>query len=135
MDVNAVILSGTLARDPAIRASQKGTVVAMFTILSKRRYGKNMEYEGKEYLDCVAFGNAAQSVGNNCKAGSEISIVGHLNKRKYTNKAGQEVWVTEINADSVNIPAASAPPPNQAHGNWGGFGQTPPQEQGENIPF
>lgn len=134
MDVNAVILSGTLARDPAIRASQKGTTVAMFTILSKRRFGKNMEYEGKEYLDCVAFGNAAQSIGNNCKAGSEISIVGHLSKRKYTNKAGQEVWATEISADSVNIPVAGEPP-QQERGHWGGFGQTPPQGAGENIPF
>lgn len=136
--MNAVMLSGTVVREPNVRATQKGTAVASFTVLTTRRFGKNMEFEGKDYISCIAWGNEAQKVGGFVKAGTKVEVKGRIGTRSY-EKDGQKVWVTEVNAESVDIPGMQTAQPQQTDGFSqtapAGFGQFGQVNYDENIPF
>lgn len=140
--MNAVILSGTVARDPNVRSTQKGTAVASFTVLTVRRFGKQMEFEGKDYINCIAWGNEAQKVGNYVKAGTAVEVKGRIGSRSYEQN-GEKKYVTEVNVESLDImgaqPAAPKPQFNQQ-----GFRQQPTAPAGfgqfgnvieEEVPF
>ena len=100
--MNAVILTGTVVRDPQMRTTQKGTAVAGFTVMTVRRFGKQMEFEGKDYINCVAWGNEAQKVGNYVKANTPVEIKGRIGSRSYEQN-GEKKYVTEVNVESLDI--------------------------------
>ncbi len=127
--MNAVMLSGTVARDPNVRSTQKGTAVASFTVVTVRHFGKQMEFEGKDFISCIAWGNEAQKVGNYVKAGTPVEIKGRIGSRSFEQN-GEKKWVTEVNVESLDVPGVQQgqPKPQQASGgfNNGGFNQQPP---------
>lgn len=95
--MNAVILIGTVVRDPQMRTTQKGTAVAGFTVMTVRRFGK-----GKDYINCVAWGDEAQKVGNYVKANTPVGIKGRIGSRSYEQN-GEKKYVTEVNVESLDI--------------------------------
>ena len=119
--MNAVMLSGTVVQEPNVRSTQKGTAVASFTVLTVRRFGKQMEFEGKDYISCVAWGNEAQKVGNFVKPGTAVEIKGRIGKRSFEQN-GEKEWVTEVNVESLDVVGAQAPAPPKQFSNAGGFG-------------
>jgi single-strand DNA-binding protein len=62
--VNKVILIGNITRDPAIKTTETGKKIAMFTIATNRYY-KDANGENKseaEFHNCVAWGTLAERV-------------------------------------------------------------------------
>ena len=59
--MNKVILMGRLARDPEVRYTQgdKPTSVARYTLAVNRTYKRHGEPDA-DFINCVAFGNAAE---------------------------------------------------------------------------
>lgn len=53
-----------------------------------------------EWHNIIAWRNVAKSLAR-VKKGKLIEITGKIKTRKYTDKDGQEKWITEIIADSV----------------------------------
>ena len=84
--MNSVQLMGNLARDPEIRFTKTGKAVAMFTVACSRTYipaGSTEQRELTDFIPCVAWGNLAESVGNNLAKGRRVFVEGRISVRSY----------------------------------------------------
>lgn len=97
--MNKVILMGRLTRDPEVRYSQgeQATAVARYTLAVDRR-GRSQE-NSADYIQCVAFGKAAEFAERYLHKGTKIVLTGRIQTGSYTNKDGQRVYTTDIVAE------------------------------------
>ena len=82
--MNSVQLLGNLARDPEIRFTKTGKAVAMFTVACTRTYipaGSAEQRELTDFIPCVAWGNLAESCGNNLAKGKRVFVEGRISVR------------------------------------------------------
>ena len=141
--MNSVQLLGNLARDPEIRFTKTGKAVAMFTVACTRTYipaGSTEQRELTDFIHCVAWGNLAESCGNNLAKGKRVFVEGRISVRSYEGADGQKRYRTEVVADFVAQPMGSdssqsmgAPVSKPASSDTGfdGLGS----ESDEEIPF
>ncbi|SHJ87244.1 single-stranded DNA-binding protein [Hespellia stercorisuis] len=96
--MNKVILMGRLTRDPQVRYSQgeNTLAIARYTLAVDRRFKKNGEDGGADYISCVEFGRAAEFAEKYFKQGTKVTISGRIQTGSYTNKDGQKVYTTEV---------------------------------------
>lgn len=94
--MNKVILIGRLTREPSIRyaAGNDGTAVARYTLAVDRKY--NRDQQSADFLNCVAFGKAAEFAEKYLHKGTKIAVTGRLQTGKYTNKDGVITYTTDI---------------------------------------
>lgn len=97
--MNKVILVGHLTKDPEIKYTQTGKVVATFTLAVNRAY-KEKE---ADFIPIVVWGKVAEVCGDNIGKGSRVLIDGRLQVRSYEDKTGQRRWVTEVVAHTVEF--------------------------------
>jgi len=102
--MNSVQLLGNLARDPEVRYTKTGKAVALFTVACTTTYIPYGSQEPREYTDfvpCVAWGNLAETCGNNLAKGSRVFVEGRFNTRSYETQDGQKRYRTEVVANFV----------------------------------
>ena len=95
--MNKVILMGRLTRDPEVRYSQgeNGMAVGRYTLAVERR----MKREGEptaDFVNCVAFGKAAEFAERYLRQGTKIAITGRIQTGSYTNRDGVKVYTTDV---------------------------------------
>ncbi len=160
--MNNVEIEGNLARDPVIRATKTGRAVASFTVATSRKYAtpQGEMKEQTSYINVVAWGTLAESVGNCLKKGYKCKVSGYYNTRSYDTLDGQRHYVSEVVAEGIwqpltpKEPSSNPPtyadkwrqeaqqPANNSTSNNGfnQFGQSQPDkapfpETNEDIPF
>lgn len=96
-NVNKVILTGRLTRDPEIRYSggESTIAVARYT-LAVARLDRSHENGETDFFPCVAFGKNAEVAERYFSKGMKIVVAGHLRSGSYTNKDGYKVYTTDI---------------------------------------
>lgn len=99
--MNKVILVGRLTRDPEVKYTTTGKMVATFTLAVDRAYTANREQRETDFVPIVVWGNTAEFCGNYLNKGSKILVDGRLQIRSY-EKDGQKRYVTEVIANSVD---------------------------------
>ena len=102
--MNSVQLIGNLARDPEIRFTKTGKAIALFTVAVTRSYTPNGSQETRELTDfipVVAWGNLAETCGNNLAKGNRVFVEGRMSVRSYETQDGQKRYVTEVVANFV----------------------------------
>lgn len=88
MDINSIVVSGRLTRDP----ETKGNVV-------KFSIANNRGFKGKEkvsFFNCVAFGKTGEIAGQYLKKGSSIGIMGEVEIKKWEDKYYTSIIVKEF---------------------------------------
>ena len=103
-DYNKVILMGRLAKDPDVRRTPSGTLVARITLATGREWKDKTTGEKKsetEFHPIVAWGVAADTLEKYCKKGKQLHIDGRLHSHSYDDKNGVRKWVTEVIAESI----------------------------------
>lgn len=103
--MNSVQLIGNVTRDPMIRATKTGKPVASFTVACNRKVG---DKEYADFVNCVAWGVLAESVGNQVKKGSRVSVHGRFTTRTWEDGQGEKHYVSEVSADTVALVLNSA---------------------------
>lgn len=101
--VNKVIIIGNVTRDPAVKNTEGGKKVALFT-LATNRYYKTGEWENKsesEFHNCVAWGNLADRVEQSLVKGKLIYVEGRLRTRSFDKDDGTKTYKTEIVASDL----------------------------------
>ena len=95
--MNKVILMGRLTRDPEVRYSQgeNATAVARYTLAVDRRFKRDGEATA-DFINCVAFGRAAEFAERYFRQGIRIVITGRIQTGSYTNRDGQKVYTTDV---------------------------------------
>ena len=147
--MNKVILMGRLTRDPEVRYSQgeNATAVARYSLAVDRRFRREGEPTA-DFINCVAFGRAAEFAERYLRQGTKIAITGRIQTGSYTNRDGVKVYTTDIvveeqefaeskaaggaSTPSNNYQASPAPSPSSDIGD--GF-MNIPDGIDEELPF
>lgn len=103
MSMNRVVLVGRLTRDPELRYTPNGVAVANFTIASNRPFKNENGESEADFINCVVWRKAAESLANYMKKGNQIGVDGRLQSRSYDDADGKRVFVTEVVAESVQF--------------------------------
>jgi single-strand DNA-binding protein len=88
MNVNRVILSGRLVRDPDVHFTQSGTAIADLSI-AVSRFWKTDQGENKEetdFVDVTAFGRTAEVIQKHLRKASPVFIEGRLKLDTWTDR-------------------------------------------------
>jgi single-strand DNA-binding protein len=97
--VNKVTLLGNVGKDPEIRSSASGVMVANFTLATSDRFQDQQGnwQDRTEWHNLVAFKRTAEIVRDYVKKGSKLYIEGKLQTRSWDDKeSGQKRYKVEI---------------------------------------
>jgi single-strand DNA-binding protein len=97
--VNKVTLLGNVGKDPEIRSTAGGTMVANFTLATSDRQkdAQGNWQDRTEWHNLVAFKRTAEIVRDYVKKGSKLYIEGKITTRSWDDKeSGQKRYKTEI---------------------------------------
>ena len=139
MSINKVILVGNVGKDPEIRHLQGGASVATITLATSERY-KDRNGESRELTEwhtIIAWRQLADLAENYIRKGSQIFVEGRIRSRSWDDQNGQKRYVTEIQADSIqllgkrgeNAGAPAQPQPQTYGGGYNAPAQPQPQPQ------
>ncbi|MGF7535701.1 single-stranded DNA-binding protein SsbA [Bacillus mexicanus] len=101
--LNRVVLVGRLTKDPELRYTPNGAAVATFTLAVNRTFTNQQGEREADFINCVTWRRQAENVANFVKKGSLVGVDGRLQTRNYENQQGQRVFVTEVQAESVQF--------------------------------
>ena len=105
MAINKVILIGNVGKDPEVRHLESGAAVATITLATSERYrDRNGETrELTEWHTVIAWRQLADLAENYIRKGSQIYVEGKLRSRSWDDQNGQKRYVTEIQADNIQL--------------------------------
>lgn len=98
--INRTILVGRLTRDPELKKTQKGVSVVSFTLAVNRTYKKEGEQDA-DFINCVAWRNQADFLGNYITKGALLGVEGRIQTRTYEDQTGKTVYITELVCETV----------------------------------
>ena len=121
MSINKVILVGNVGKDPEIRHLQGGASVATITLATSERY-KDRNGESREQTEwhtVVAWRQLADLAENYIRKGSQIYVEGRIRSRSWDDQNGQKRYVTEIQADTIQLLGRRSDNPGAAPSSYG----------------
>ena len=130
MSVNRVIITGNLTRDGELAATQSGSSVLRLGVAVNDRWRNPQTDQWEDrpnYIDCVMFGNRAQSISRFLTKGTKVAVEGRLRWSQWVdrdtqkNRSKVEVVVDDIEfmgprreASGGGAPGTPAPQAPQA---------------------
>jgi len=119
-ELNRVVLSGRLTRDPDRRYASDGTAITTLPVAFHRRYrtreGTMAEHTG--YVTVMCYQRLAEVCGQYLHTGSAVVVEGRLQMREWTSQRGEKHQTLEVRAESVHFlekaAGAGAPPETAA---------------------
>ena len=105
-NINRVVLTGNLTRDPELRATPGGTSVCSLRIASntRRKDGATGEWVDKpNYFSATVWGSQGESCARFLSKGRGVCIDGRLEWREWQAQDGSKRESVEIVADSVQF--------------------------------
>lgn len=135
-DINRVVVSGNLTRDPELRNLPSGTEVCDMRIASNSRF-KNSDGEWVDranYFTIVQFGNRAKASAQHLHKGRGIVVDGVMRHETW-EKDGQKREAVKIIADDIKwLPAREErAAESDLPADTSGFANT--SSGGDDIPF
>lgn len=105
MNINRVVLTGNLTRDPELRATGGGLAVCKLGIaVNTRRKNSDGNWEEKpNYFRVTVFGKQAENCGQYLKKGRPVAIDGRLEWREWDAQDGTKRQAVEVIADTVQF--------------------------------
>ena len=102
-DINKVIVTARLTRDPELRRTQGGMAILSIGIAfnDRRKNQQTDEWEDVgNFADAVAFGKRAEALANYLHKGSRVAIEGKLRWSSW-ERDGKKISKLEIVADEL----------------------------------
>lgn len=101
MSTNIVVIEGALGREPEAKFTTTGKAVTNFSVAVDNGWGQNKK--DPFWFNVVTWNALAETAARDLSKGIKVTVYGRLTTRKYTNKSGVEVTVTEIVANALDI--------------------------------
>ena len=121
-NINRVVLTGNLTRDPELRSLQSGTSVCSLRLASNSRRKENGEWVDKpNYFSVTVWGAQGENCARFLSKGRPVCIDGRLDWREWTAQDGSKRESVEIVAESVQFLGSR----DDAGGGGNGNGFTP----------
>ena len=131
ININRVVLTGNLTRDPELRATTNGTSVCSMRIASNTRRKSGNDWVDKpNYFNVTVWGAQGENCARFLSKGRPVAVDGRLEWREWTQDDSKREAI-EIVADAVQFLTA----PN---GNGAAADPVPagaPAEDGDDIAF
>jgi single-strand DNA-binding protein len=104
-NINRVVMTGNLTRDPELRSTPSGTSVCSLRIAcNTRRKDASGEWVDKpNYFDVTVWGAQGENCAQYLQKGRPVAIDGRLEWREWEDKDGNKRQSTDIIADSVQF--------------------------------
>jgi single-strand DNA-binding protein len=105
-NINRVIITGNLTRDPELRSLTSGNSVCSLRVAcnGRRRNPSTQEWEDQpNYFDVTVWGAQGENCSRYLSKGRPIAVDGRLQWREWTDKEGQKRQSVDIVADSVQF--------------------------------
>jgi single-strand DNA-binding protein len=125
-NINVVVITGNLTRDPELRSTPGGTSVCKLRVAvnSRRKDGQTGNWVDKpNYFDVTVWGAQGENCANYLSKGRPVGVEGRLDWREWEDKEGGKRQSVEIIANSVQFLGS-----RDGGGNGNGFspsGDTP----------
>jgi single-strand DNA-binding protein len=104
-EINRVVLSGRLTRDPDRRYASDGTTITSLPLAFHRRYrtreGSVAEHTG--YVTVMCYQRLAEVCAQYLHTGSPVVVEGRLQMREWTSARGEKHQTLEVRAESVHF--------------------------------
>jgi single-strand DNA-binding protein len=125
-NVNVVVITGNLTRDPELRHTGGGTAVCDLRVaVNSRRKDQSGNWVDKpNYFDVTVWGAQGENCANYLSKGRPVAIEGRLDWREWETKEGGKRQAVQIIANTVQF-LGSRDGSGGGNGNGGGF--TPPR--------
>jgi single-strand DNA-binding protein len=122
-NINRVVLTGNLTRDPELRSTQSGTSVCSLRVAcNTRRKGPSGDWEDKpNYFDVTVWGAQGENCARFLSKGRPVAIDGRLEWREWQDNNGNNRQSIDIVADAVQFLGSR----DDMNGGGGGGGFTP----------
>ena len=123
-NINRVVLTGNLTRDPELRSLPSGMSVCSLRVAcnTRRKNNSTNEWEDKpNYFDVTVWGAQGENCARFLSKGRPIAIDGRLEWREWETQDGQKRQAIDIIADAVQFLGGR----EDAPGGGGGGGFTP----------
>lgn len=105
-NINRVIITGNLTRDPEVRSLPSGTSLCALRIAcnGRRQNRETQQWEDvPNYFDVTVWGAQGENCGRYLSKGRPVAIDGRLQWREFTDKEGNKRQAVDIVADSVQF--------------------------------
>jgi single-strand DNA-binding protein len=105
-NINRVILTGNLTRDPELRSTNSGLNICSLRIAvnTRRKDQSGTWIDEPNYFDITVFGAQGENCSRFLSKGRPVAIDGRLKWREWTDQnSGQKRQAVEVIADSVQF--------------------------------
>jgi single-strand DNA-binding protein len=131
-NVNVVVITGNLTKDPELRSTTGGmSVCEMRVAVNSRRKDQSGQWVDKpNYFDVVVFGAQGENCANYLSRGRPLAVEGRLDWREWEAKeGGGKRQAVQIIANSVQFLGSRDGGGGAPNGNGGGQQQQQPPQQ------
>ena len=105
-NINRVVITGNLTRDPELRSTGSGTSVCSLRVAvnTRRKDNSTGEWVDKpNYFDVTVWGAQGENCAQYLAKGRPVAVDGRLEWREWTDKEGNKRQSVDIIADSVQF--------------------------------
>ena len=104
-NINAVVITGNLTRDPELRSTPSGSSVAKLRVAvnGRRKDGGGEWVEKANYFDVTVWGARGESCAAYLAKGRAVAVEGRLEHREWEAEGGGRRQAVEIVAGSVQF--------------------------------
>jgi len=137
--MNRCTFTGNMGRDPEVSYTQSGVAKCKFSIAVNEKWkdSNGDRQEHTEWINVVAWRGLAETCGKYLAKGRQVLVEGKMQTRKWQDDNGQDRYMTEIVANTVeflgnNYGGQNAPRGDQnqdKQGNQRDTKKSPPQQE------
>jgi single-strand DNA-binding protein len=104
-NINRVVLTGNLTRDPELRTTGSGTPVCSLRLAcnTRRRDASGEWVDKPNYFDVTVWGAQGENCATYLQKGRPVAIDGRLEWREWQDQQGNKRQAVDIIADSVQF--------------------------------
>jgi single-strand DNA-binding protein len=104
-NINRVVITGNLTRDPELRSTGSGMSVCSLRIASnsRRKDGSGNWVEKPNFFDITVWGAQGENCAQYLSKGRPVAVDGRLDWREWEDKQGNKRQSIDIIADSVQF--------------------------------
>ena len=104
-NINRVVLTGNLTKDPELRSTPSGTSVCKLRIATntRRKDSSGQWVDKPNYFDVTVWGAQGENSAQYLQKGRGVAIDGRLEWREWDTPEGQKRQAVEIIADTVQF--------------------------------
>ena len=124
--INKAFLLGHVGKDPEVRSTNGGSIVASFSLATadRQKDGQGNWQDKTEWHNLVAFNRTAEIVRDYVRKGSQLLVEGKIQTRAWDDReTGQKKYRTEIFVYDLTLLSGRSDEPNRNSGYGGGNGR------------